>query len=79
MERIPFLGATLQRLDLGTLASKSGMLEPATARQVVYRLNADRSAEARQAIPGELLALSLLHEVAHRAIVAAARHQPSLG
>ncbi|CAN5534893.1 hypothetical protein BH20CHL7_BH20CHL7_04460 [soil metagenome] len=78
MDRIPLLGATLQRLDLGSLASASGTLDPAMARAVVHRLNAARPAEARQAVPGELLALSLLHEVAHLAITAAARRRPDV-
>ncbi|MEX1171596.1 MAG: alpha-amylase family glycosyl hydrolase, partial [Chloroflexota bacterium] len=78
MDRIPLLGATLQRLDLGSLASVSGTLDPAMARAVVHRLNAARPAEARQAVPGELLALSLLHEVAHLAIAAATRRRPDV-
>ena len=78
MERIPFLGATLRRLDLDALASRTGPLQPATARRIVARLNAERAAgdQDRQPLPGELLALSLLHEAAHLAIVEAARRRP---
>ena len=87
MERIPFLGATLTRLSLDALADRTGPLQPATARRIVARLNAERTrdpeldaaapATARQPLPGELLALSLLHEAAHLAIVEAARRHPS--
>jgi pimeloyl-ACP methyl ester carboxylesterase/glycosidase len=78
MERIPFLGATLSRLDLDALADRTGPLQPATARRIVARLNANRPplADERQPLPGELLALSLLHEAAHLAIVEAARRRP---
>ncbi|MBA2717669.1 MAG: serine hydrolase [Chloroflexi bacterium] len=86
MERIPFLGAALRRLDLDALAAWTGPLQPATARRIVARLNADRALDAvtgtptatpaRLPLPGELLALSLLHEAAHLAIVEAARRQP---
>ncbi|MEA2518083.1 MAG: hypothetical protein QOF49_163, partial [Chloroflexota bacterium] len=95
MERIPFLGAALARLSLDALADRTGPLQPATARRIVGRLNAERTrdsvpdvgagapaaaaapvAAARQPLPGELLALSLLHEAAHLAIVEATRHQP---
>ncbi|HET7704153.1 MAG TPA: alpha-amylase family glycosyl hydrolase, partial [Candidatus Limnocylindrales bacterium] len=78
MERIPLLGATLRRLDLDALASRTGPLQPATARRIVARLNAERAAgdDNRQPLPGELLALSLLHEAAHLAIVEAARRRP---
>ena len=79
MERIPFRGATLRRLELDAVASAPERLAPPTARRIVHRLNGARPAEARQAVPGELLALSLLHEVAHRAILAAARQRPSIG
>ncbi|MEO6206959.1 MAG: alpha-amylase family glycosyl hydrolase, partial [Candidatus Limnocylindrales bacterium] len=79
MERIPFRGATLQRLDLDAVASAPERLAPPTARRIVHRLNKARRVEARQAVPGELLALSLLHEVAHRAILAASRQRPSIG
>ncbi|MDQ3128456.1 MAG: alpha-amylase family glycosyl hydrolase, partial [Chloroflexota bacterium] len=91
MERIPFLGATLTRLSLDALADRPGPLQPATARRIVARLNAERTrdaasgdalgdavpAAARQPLPGELLALSLLHEAAHLAIVEAARRRPA--
>ncbi|HUQ78334.1 MAG TPA: serine hydrolase [Patescibacteria group bacterium] len=78
MERIPFLGAILRRLDLAALAERTGPLQPATARRIVARLNAEReTGEARQPLPGELLALSLLHEAAHLAIVEAARRRPA--
>jgi pimeloyl-ACP methyl ester carboxylesterase/glycosidase len=76
MERIPFLGQTLERLDVDPGAVDPGPLQPATARRIVARLNAERDATARQPLPGELLALSLLHEAAHLAVVAVARRQP---
>jgi pimeloyl-ACP methyl ester carboxylesterase/glycosidase len=76
MERIPFLGATLSRLDLDALAERTGPLQPATARRIVARLNAEKPATERQPLPGELLALSLLHEAAHLAIVEASRQRP---
>ncbi|HLO35927.1 MAG TPA: alpha-amylase family glycosyl hydrolase, partial [Candidatus Deferrimicrobium sp.] len=50
--------------------------QPATARAIVGRLNAGREPGSRQPLPGELLALSLLHEAAHLAIVEAARRRP---
>ncbi len=91
MERIPFLGATLARLSLDALADRTGPLQPATARRIVARLNAEQTGDAapargtgagpesaaRQPLPGELLALSLLHEAAHLAIVEAARRRPA--
>jgi len=76
MERIPFLGDTLARLSLDPAAVDPGPLRPAIARAIVGRLNADRPPGPRQPLPGELLALSLLHEAAHLAIVEAARRQP---
>ncbi|HET7031102.1 MAG TPA: alpha/beta fold hydrolase [Candidatus Limnocylindrales bacterium] len=76
MERIPFLGPALARLALDPDAVDPGPLEPATARLIVARLNATRDPTARQPLPGELLALSLLHEAAHLAIVAAVERQP---
>ena len=79
MKRIPFLGATLDRLDVGPVDPTPGPLTPPTARRIVHRLNADRPAQTRQAVPGELLALSLLHEVHHRAIAAATRQRPAVG
>ncbi|MEO5885820.1 MAG: alpha-amylase family glycosyl hydrolase, partial [Candidatus Limnocylindrales bacterium] len=78
MKRIPFLGKTLDRLDLGPVATAPGPLDPPTAQRIVHRLNADRPEEARQAVSGELLALSLLHEVAHLAIAAAGRQRPDI-
>jgi glycosidase len=76
MERIPFLGETLARLSLDPDEVRPGPLQPAVARTIVARLNADRTPGVRQPLPGELLALSLLHEAAHLAIVEAARRQP---
>ncbi len=76
MDRIPFLGATLDRLDLDAAVPTTGPLQPATARRVVGALVAEHPAEARQPLPGELLALSVLHEAAHLAILAAARRRP---
>jgi pimeloyl-ACP methyl ester carboxylesterase/glycosidase len=77
MERIPFLAPALERLEIEPEAVDPGPLQPATAREIVARLNAERgAAEARQPLPGELLALSLLHEAAHLAIDAVARRQP---
>jgi pimeloyl-ACP methyl ester carboxylesterase/glycosidase len=76
MDRIPVLGATLRRLGLEGLGDQPGPLRPATARRIVARLNADRPSTERQPLPGELLALSLLHEAAHLAIVEAARRRP---
>ena len=76
MERIPFLGETLSRLNLDAEQVRPGPLQPAVARAIVGRLNADRVPGQRQPLPGELLALSLLHEAAHLAIVEAARRQP---
>ncbi len=75
MDRIPFLGATLERLDIEP-APADGPLEPTTARRIVGALVADLPTEARQPLPGELLALSILHEAAHLAILAAARRRP---
>jgi glycosidase len=77
MERIPFLGETLARLSLDPDEVQPGPLQPAIARAIVARLNADRTPGARQPLPGELLALSLLHEAAHLAIVETARRQPA--
>ncbi len=77
MERIPFLGDTLARLSLAAGEVEPGPLRPAIARAIVGRLNVDRPPGARQPLPGELLALSLLHEAAHLAIVEAARRQPA--
>src|SRR5258706_5632326 len=76
MERIPFLGETLARLSLDADEVRPGPLQPAIARAIVGRLNADRAPGPRQPLPGELLALSLLHEAAHLAIIEAARRQP---
>ncbi|HEY3163991.1 MAG TPA: hypothetical protein VGJ71_06495, partial [Candidatus Limnocylindrales bacterium] len=76
MERIPFLGDTLARLSLDPDDVDPGPLQPAVARAIVARLNAFRAPGDRQPLPGELLALSLLHEAAHLAIVAAIRRQP---
>src|SRR4051794_28027755 len=81
MDRIPFLGATLERLGLAGAVPTTGPLGPADARRIVAALNADgaRTASAeggRQPLPGELLALSLLHEAAHLAILETARRQP---
>ena len=78
MDRMPFLGATLDRLDLGDAVPATGPLPPTGARRIVAALNAERSAGERQPLPGELLALSLLHEVAHLAIVEAARRRPDV-
>ena len=77
MERIPFLGETLARLNLDAAEVQPGPLRPAIARAIVGRLNVDRPPGPRQPLPGELLALSLLHEAAHLAIVEAARRQPA--
>ena len=77
MERIPFLGETLARLKLDAGEVQPGPLQPAVARAIVARLNVDHVPGARQPLPGELLALSLLHEAAHLAIVEAARRQPA--
>jgi hypothetical protein len=76
MERIPILGQTLARLSLDADAVQPGPLQPPIARKIVGRLNANRVPGPRQPLPGELLALSLLHEAAHLAIVEAARRQP---
>ena len=78
MERIPFLAPALARLELDPAGVDPGPLRPATAREIVGRLNADRPPTDRQPLPGELLALSLLHEAAHLAIVAASRRQPEV-
>ncbi|HEY7970083.1 MAG TPA: hypothetical protein VID95_08815, partial [Candidatus Limnocylindrales bacterium] len=77
MDRIPFLGETLDRLDLDAAVRADGPLPPATARRVVAALIADGPPEGRQPLPGELLALSVLHEAAHLAILAAARRRPA--
>ena len=79
MKRIPLLGSTLARLGLEPLARESEALDPGVARRVVARLNVGRAAGDRQAVSGELLALSLLHEAAHRAIVEVARRVPEAG
>ncbi|HEV7809309.1 MAG TPA: alpha-amylase family glycosyl hydrolase, partial [Candidatus Limnocylindrales bacterium] len=79
MDRIPFLGATLERLGLADAIPTTGPLGPADARRIVAALNADGAAGAggdRQPLPGELLALSLIHEAAHLAILETARRQP---
>ncbi|HEX2755512.1 MAG TPA: hypothetical protein VHM48_08615, partial [Candidatus Limnocylindrales bacterium] len=76
MDRIPFLGETLVRLSLDADEVQPGPLQPSIARAIVGRLNADRAPGSRQPLPGELLALSLLHEAAHLAIVEVARRQP---
>ncbi len=76
MERMPFLGATLDRLDLETVVPTDGPLQPTAARRIVGALVAERPSVARQPLPGDLLALSILHEAAHLAILAAARRQP---
>src|SRR5204863_469257 len=76
MERIPFLGEALDRLRLDTSTVRPGPLQPAVARTIVGRLNRDREPGQRQPLPGELLALSLLHEAAHLAIVEASRRRP---
>jgi glycosidase len=78
MERIPFLGAALDRLQVGSDAPADGPLPPSAARRIVAALNAERSPGERQPLPGELLALSLLHEVAHLAILEAARRRPEV-
>ena len=78
MERIPFLAPALKRLLLDPRAVGRGPLQPSTARVIVGRLNAERAPGERQPLPGELLALSLLHEAAHLAIVAAARRRPEV-
>ncbi|HET9615388.1 MAG TPA: alpha-amylase family glycosyl hydrolase, partial [Candidatus Limnocylindrales bacterium] len=78
MERIPFLGATLERLDVATVPPADGPLPPAAARRIVAALNAAGAPTTRPPLPGELLALSLLHEAAHLAIDEAARRQPEL-
>ena len=79
MKRIPLLGSTLARLGLEPLAREPEALDPGVARRVVARLNVGRAAGDRQAVSGELLALSLLHEAAHRAIVEVARRVPQAG
>ena len=76
MERIPFLGTTLERLAVDDSVPAAGPLPPTAARRIVGALNAEREPGERQPLPGELLALSLLHEVAHLAIVEAARRRP---
>ena len=76
MERIPFLRDTLARLSVEPEQGRPGPLQPSTARTIVGRLNAERSPGNRQPLPGELLALSLLHEAAHLAIEEVARRQP---
>ena len=78
MERIPFLGETLARLSLDPSDVRPGPLQPAIARAIVARLNAHQVPGARQPLSGELLALSLLHEAAHLAIVEAVRRRPSV-
>ena len=79
MDRIPFLGSTLERLDVADVAPASGTLPPPAARRIVAALNATVPPTARQPLPGELLALSLLHEAAHLAIEEAARREPDVG
>ena len=59
MERIPLRRAALARLDATGLAQDPTALEPAEARRLVARLNATRGAESRQAVSGDLLALSM--------------------
>ena len=78
MERIPFLAPALEELGLRPDDVGDGPLQPSTARAIVARLNAERDPTTRQPLPGELLALSLLHEAAHLAIVAAASRQPDV-
>jgi glycosidase len=78
MDRIPFLGATLKRLAPETPPPAAGPLPPAVARSIVGKLNAGRPPGGRQPLPGELLALSLLHEAAHLAIEEAARRKPEI-
>jgi len=78
MERMPFLGRTLERLDVANVPPPSGVLPPAAARRIVAALNRETQPGARQPLPGELLALSLLHEVAHLAIDAAADRERDL-
>ena len=71
MERIPLRRAALDRLGCErALAQDPRRPGAAEARKLVRALNATRPAESRQAVSGDLLALSLLHEAAHRAIVA---------
>jgi glycosidase len=79
VDRIPFLGSTLERLDVADAVPTAGTLPPAVARRIVAALNAEAPPTARQPLPGELLALSLLHEAAHLAIEEAARRQPDVG
>ncbi len=76
MERIPFLAPALARLRMDAAAVDPGPLQPAAARSIVGRLNAEREPGTRQPLPGELLALSMLHEAAHLAIVEASRRRP---
>src|SRR3954449_7129369 len=78
MERMPFLGSALERLAVASVPPPDGPLPPAAARRIVAALNRTEPAEARQPLPGELLALSLLHEVAHLAIDEAARRRPEV-
>jgi pimeloyl-ACP methyl ester carboxylesterase/glycosidase len=78
MERIPFLGATLERLDVASVVPPDGPLPPAAARRIVAALNSEAGPTTRPPLPGELLALSLLHEAAHLAIEEAARRQPEV-
>ena len=52
---------------------------PPAARRIVAALNATVPPTARQPLPGELLALSLLHEAAHLAIEEAERREPDVG
>jgi len=79
VDRIPFLGAALERLEVADAVPATGTLPPAVARRIVSALNAGAPPTARQPLPGELLALSLLHEAAHLAIEEAARRQPDVG
>src|SRR4029077_14921900 len=72
------LGETLDRLDLAAEIPTEGPLRPIDARGLVGARVAEQPSESRQPLPGELLALSLLHEVAHLAIVEAARRQPDV-
>jgi pimeloyl-ACP methyl ester carboxylesterase/glycosidase len=78
MERMPFLGRALERLEVADAAPPTGALPPAAARRIVAALNREAEPATRQPLPGELLALSLLHEVAHLAIDAAADRQREL-
>ncbi|HYH92312.1 MAG TPA: alpha-amylase family glycosyl hydrolase, partial [Candidatus Saccharimonadales bacterium] len=79
MKRIPLVGRTLTRLGVDEAVPADAPLQPPTARRVVARLNADRAAESRQAVSGDLLALSLIHEAAHRAILQTAKRRPEAG